>query len=152
MTEEVVGIDLVWEQIRLAAGEPLSIRQEDVRPKGHAIEIRINAEDPRTFMPSPGRITGYHEPGGIGVRVDSAAHEHAMIQPYYDSLVGKLIVRGETRDHAINRMLSAMDEMVVEGIKTTMPLQRDLLQTKEFRTGGMWTSFVDQWLKERAAE
>lgn len=149
VTEEVVGIDLVWEQMRLAAGEQLSIRQEDVKPKGHAIEIRINAEDPRNFLPCPGQITGYHEPGGFGVRVDSAAHEHAIIQPYYDSLIGKLIVRGETRDHAIRRLLSAMDEMVVEGIKTTMPIQRELLQTKEFRTGTMWTSFVDAWLKEQ---
>jgi acetyl-CoA carboxylase biotin carboxylase subunit len=149
VTEEVVGIDLVWEQMRLAAGEPLSIRQENVRPKGHSIEIRINAEDPKTFMPSPGKITGYHEPGGIGVRVDSAAHEHAMVQPYYDSLVGKLIVRGETRDHAIQRMLSAMEEMVVEGIKTTMPLQRELLKSKEFRSGEIWTSFVDKWIKDQ---
>jgi acetyl-CoA carboxylase, biotin carboxylase subunit len=149
VTEEVVGIDLVWEQMRLAAGEGLSIRQADVAPKGHAIEIRINAEDPTNFLPCPGQITGYHEPGGFGVRIDSAAHEHAMVQPYYDSLVGKLIVRGENREHAIRRLLSAMDEMVVEGIKTTMPIQRELLQTKEFRTGSMWTSFVDAWLKEK---
>ena len=152
VTEEVTGVDLIQEQIRLAAGEPLFIRQDWVRPRGHAIEIRVNAEDPWTFMPSPGRITGYHEPGGPGVRVDSAVHEHAMVQPYYDSLTGKLIVHGRNRDHAIRRMLGALDEFIVEGIKTTIPLQRELLETEEFRDGKMYVRFVDDWLKAREAE
>lgn len=149
VTEAVTGIDLVQEQIRLAAGEPLFIRQDRVRPRGHAIEVRVNAEDPWTFMPSPGRITGYHEPGGPGVRVDSAAHEHAMVQPYYDSLVGKLIVHGNNRDHAIRRLLGAIDEFIVEGIKTTLPLQRELLCTSEFRDNEMYVRFVDDWLQQR---
>ncbi len=149
VTEAVMGVDLVREQIRLAAGEGLSIRQEDVRPRGHAIEVRVNAEDPWTFLPSPGRITGYHEPGGPGVRVDSAAHEHAMVQPYYDSLVGKLIVHGDDREHAIRRLLGAIDEFIVEGIKTTLPLQRELLRTAEFRDNTMYVRFVDEWLKQR---
>lgn len=150
VTEEVTGIDLIQEQIALAADQGLSFRQSDVRISGHAIEIRVNAEDPYTFLPSPGRITGYHEPGGPGVRVDSAVHEHAMVQPYYDSLVAKLIVRGRDRDHAIARMAWAMDEFVVEGIKTTLPLQRELLQTEAFRKATFNTRFIDQWLKERS--
>jgi acetyl-CoA carboxylase, biotin carboxylase subunit len=149
VTEAVMGVDLVREQIRLAAGEGLSIRQDQVKARGHAIEVRVNAEDPWTFLPSPGRITGYHEPGGPGVRVDSAAHEHAMVQPYYDSLVGKLIVHGDDRDHAIRRLLGAMDEFIVEGIKTTLPLQRELLRTPEFRDNTMYVRFVDEWLRLR---
>jgi acetyl-CoA carboxylase biotin carboxylase subunit len=149
VTEEVTGVDLVREQIRLAAGFPLSILQNQVRPRGHAIEVRVNAEDPWTFLPSPGRITGYHEPGGPGVRVDSAIHEHAMVQPYYDSLAAKLIVRGRDREHAIRRTIAAIDEFIVEGIKTTLPLQRALLNTPEFRDGTFWTQFVDKWVQER---
>lgn len=149
VTEEVTGIDLVQEQIRLASGEPLFIRQDRVRPRGHAIEIRVNAEDPWTFLPSPGRITGYHEPGGPGVRVDSAVHEHAMVQPYYDSLIGKLIVHGKNRDHAIRRMLGALDEFIVEGVKTTIPLQRELLRSEAFRDSEMYVRFIDEWLKAR---
>lgn len=149
VTEEVMGIDLVREQIRLAAGEPLSVRQEQIQARGHAIEVRVNAEDPWTFLPSPGRITGYHEPGGPGVRVDSAAHELAMVQPYYDSLIGKLIVRGDDREHAIKRMIGALDEFIVEGIKTTVPLQLALLDTQEFRDNRMYVRFVDEWLKQR---
>jgi acetyl-CoA carboxylase biotin carboxylase subunit len=111
--------------------------------------VRVNAEDPETFMPSPGLVTGYHEPGGPGVRVDSAIHEHAMVQPYYDSLAAKLIVRGDSREHAIRRMLGALDEFIVEGIRVTIPLQRQLLQTDEFVKGTMWTRFVDQWVAQR---
>lgn len=149
VTEEVTGIDLIQEQISLAAGNPLSFKQEDVKITGHAIEVRVNAEDPYTFLPSPGRITGYHEPGGPGVRVDSAVHEQAMVQPYYDSLVAKLIVHGKDRDHAIRRMLWAIDEMVVEGIKTTLPLQKQLLDLPEFREMRVNTRFIDGWLKDR---
>jgi acetyl-CoA carboxylase, biotin carboxylase subunit len=150
VTEEVTGIDLIQEQIKLAAGEKLSFKQSELRIEGHAIEIRVNAEDPYTFVPSPGRITGYHEPGGPGVRVDSAVHEHAMVQPYYDSLVAKLIVKGKDREHAIRRMLWAMDEFVVEGIKTTIPLQRELIASEAFRTMRVNTRYIDSWLKERA--
>ncbi|MCO4745986.1 MAG: acetyl-CoA carboxylase biotin carboxylase subunit [Proteobacteria bacterium] len=146
VTEEVYGIDLIQEQIRLAAGEPLSVKQEEVVANGHAIEIRVNAEDPWTFIPSPGLITGYHEPGGPGVRIDSAVHEHAMVQPYYDSLVAKLIVYGRDREHAIKKMLWALDEFVVEGIKTTIPMQRTLLQTDEFQEFRYFTKFLDGWL------
>ncbi len=149
VTEEVTGVDLIQMQIRMAAGEPLPLAQEDVVQKGHAIEVRVNAEDPQRFLPSPGLVTGYHEPGGPGVRVDSAIHEHAMVQPYYDSLAAKLIVRGDDREHAIRRMLGAIDEFIVEGIKVTLPLQRELLQTEEFVTGTMWTRFVDQWVAQR---
>jgi acetyl-CoA carboxylase biotin carboxylase subunit len=149
VTEEVTGIDLVQEQIRLAAGEPLSIRQDRVRARGHAIEVRVNAEDPWTFVPSPGLVTGYHTPGGPGIRIDSALHQDARVQPHYDSLAGKLIVRGHTRDLAIMRLLHAMDEYVVEGIKTTLPLLKELLKTPEFREGRHYTRFVDEWLADR---
>jgi len=149
VTEEVTGVDLIQEQIRLAAGEGLSYSQDDISTSGHAIEIRVNAEDPWTFLPSPGLITGYHEPGGPGVRVDSAVHEHAMVQPYYDSLVAKLIVHGRDREHAIKRMLWAMDEMVVEGIRTLIPLQKELLQDPAFIEMTYFTKYVDDWIKRR---
>jgi acetyl-CoA carboxylase biotin carboxylase subunit len=149
VTEEITGVDLIQLQIRMAAGEKLPLEQSDIVQKGHAIEVRVNAEDPETFMPSPGLVTGYHEPGGPGVRVDSAIHEHAMVQPYYDSLAAKLIVRGDSREHAIRRMLGALDEFIVEGIRVTIPLQRQLLQTDEFVKGTMWTRFVDQWVAQR---
>ena len=150
VTEEITGIDLVQEQIRLAHGDGFSFRQDEVVARGHAIEVRVNAEDPFTFVPSPGRITGYHEPGGPGVRIDSAVHEHAMVQPYYDSLVAKLIVHGNDRDHAIRRMTWAIDEFVVEGIKTTLPLQRMLITGEAFRDVKYNTRYIDAWLKERA--
>ena len=126
--------------------------QEDITLKGHAIEVRVNAEDPWTFLPSPGRITGYHVPGGPGVRIDSAVHEQAMVQPYYDSLVAKLIVRAEDRTRAIQRMNWAINEFVVEGIKTTLPLQLELLLGDAFRDVSFHTRYVDRWLEERAAE
>lgn len=109
----------------------------------------MNAEDPTTFVPSPGRITGYHEPGGPGVRVDSAVHEQAMVQPYYDSLLAKLIVTGRDREHAIRRLLWAMDEFVVEGVKTTLPLQKALVASAMFRDLAFHTRTVDQWIAER---
>jgi len=149
VTEEITGIDLIQLQIRLAAGEPLPLTQDEVTQTGHAIEIRVNAEDPDNFLPSPGAVTGYHEPGGPGVRVDSAIHEHAFVQPYYDSLAAKLIVKGNDREHAIRRTLGAMEEFIVEGIKTTIPLQAELLQTEEFVTGTMFTRFIDGWIVER---
>ena len=150
VTEETSGVDLVALQIKLAAGEKLDIPQESIKPVGHAIEIRVNAEDPWTFMPSPGRITGYHEPGGPGVRVDSVAHEGASIPPYYDSMVAKLIVRGRDREHAIRKLLWAMDEFIVEGIKTTIPVQRELVTSEEFRDVRHYTRWVDEWLAARS--
>jgi acetyl-CoA carboxylase biotin carboxylase subunit len=152
ITEEVTGVDLVQLQIRLAAGEPMPMAQDDISLTGHAIEVRVNAEDPWTFLPSPGRITGYHVPGGPGVRIDSAVHEQAMVQPYYDSLVAKLIVRASDRESAIRRMTWAIDEFIVEGIKTTLPLQRELLTGEAFQEVSFHTRYVDRWLLERAAE
>ncbi len=149
VTEEVTGVDLIQEQIRLAAGLGLSYTQDQIVPTGHAIEIRINAEDPWNFLPSPGLVTGYHEPGGPGVRVDSAIHEHAMVQPFYDSLCAKLIVRGKDREHAIRRMLWAMDEFIVEGIRTLTPLQKELLLSEGFQDLTYFTKYVDKFIEER---
>ena len=122
ITEAITGIDLVNEQIRIASGESVSISQEDVTFNGHAIECRINAEDPNTFIPSPGTITHYHPPGGLGVRVDSGVYQGYKIPPYYDSLIGKLIVHGRTRNECMMRLRRAIDEFVVGGINTTLPL------------------------------
>lgn len=149
VTEQVTGVDLVQLQVRIAAGLPLGIAQEDVTFSGHAIEVRVNAEDPWTFVPSPGRITGYNAPGGPGIRIDSAVHEHAVVQPYYDSLVAKLIATGADRDHATRRLRWAMDEYVVEGIKTTLPLQRALVDDPLFTDVRYHTRIVDGWVKER---
>lgn len=142
VTEMVTGLDLVREQIRVAAGEPLSFSQESVRMSGAAIECRINAEDPERFIPSPGTITAFHSPGGPGVRVDTAAHAGAVIPPYYDSLVAKLIVHGEDRPHAVARMRRALAEMEVEGIQTTLPLHRRIMESEEFLAGGFDTGFI----------
>jgi acetyl-CoA carboxylase biotin carboxylase subunit len=149
VTEEVTGVDLVQLQIRLAAGEDLPFPQSALRIRGHAIEVRVNAEDPWKQLPSPGLVTGYHEPGGPGIRVDSAIHEHAVVQPYYDSLTAKLIARGDDRDHAIRRILGAMDEFIVEGIKTSLPLQKELIAGEAFRRGEVYTGLVDRFLKDR---
>jgi acetyl-CoA carboxylase biotin carboxylase subunit len=152
VSEEVTGVDLIQEQIRLAAGEGLSLTQDEVVISGHAIEVRVNAEDPWTFIPCPGRITGYHEPGGPGVRVDSAVHEQAVVPPYYDSLLGKLIVHGTDRDHAIQRMLGAIEEFIVEGFKIIFPMQYKLIDTREFREMDIYVCFVDEWLSKRASD
>jgi acetyl-CoA carboxylase biotin carboxylase subunit len=149
VTEQVTGVDLVQLQMRLAAGEPMPLRQEDVQLTGHSIEIRVNAEDPWSFLPSPGRITGYHAPGGPGVRIDAAVHEGAMVQPYYDSLVAKLIVTAPDRASAIRKAIGAIDEFVVEGIRTTMPLQRRLLSDPAFAEVDFTTKTVDTWLAAR---
>ena len=149
VTEMVTGVDLVQLQIRLAAGEKMPMTQEEVKVSGHSIEVRVNAEDPWTFLPSPGTITGYHAPGGPGIRIDSAVHEQAMVQPYYDSLVAKLIATAHDRETAIKKMLVAMDQFVVEGIKTTIPLQRTLLEGAAFQDSTFHTRYVDDWLKER---
>ena len=144
VTEMVTGLDLVREQIRVAAGERLSFSQESVRISGAAIECRINAEDPERFIPSPGTITAFHSPGGPGVRVDTAAHAGAVIPPYYDSLVAKLIVHGEDRAHAIARMRRALAEMEVQGIQTTLPLHRRIMESEEFLAGGFDTGFIER--------
>ena len=149
VTEAITGIDLVREQIRIAAGLPLSFRQEDVIFEGHAIECRINAENPRTFVPSPGKVTDFHAPGGLGVRLDSAIYAGYSIPPYYDSLIGKLIVHGRDRDEAIARMYRSLNEMVVGGIETTTPLFQDLLLESDIRKGDYHIHWLEQWMAKQ---
>ncbi len=145
VTEWVTGIDLVKEQIRIAAGEPLGYTQEEIQVKGWAIECRINAENTeRNFLPSPGTIEMYHVPGGPGVRVDSAAYQGYVIPPYYDSLLGKLIVWGRTRDEAIQRMKRALEEFVIEGVHTTIPFHLRVLDNAFFRRGEVYTNFIQR--------
>jgi acetyl-CoA carboxylase biotin carboxylase subunit len=146
VTERVTDIDLVAEQIRVAAGMPLSIKQEDVVMRGHAIECRINAEDPRTFMPSPGKITHYHAPGGAGIRMDSHIYSGYKVPPNYDSLIGKLIAYGKDRDSAIARMQTALKEIGIEGIKTNVELQRDIMSDTHFQTGGTNIHYLEKKL------
>ena len=146
ITEAVYGIDLVQEQIKLAAGERLTRTQEDVRPSGAAIECRINAEDPLTFAPSPGKITAYNPPGGLGVRIDSAAYENYSVLPHYDSLLAKLIACAETRDQAIRRMQRALAEYIIQGIRTNVPFHRAALSDESFRSGSYDTRFVERLL------
>ena len=136
VTELITGVDLVREQLRVAAGEKLSVRQEDIRIQGHAIECRINAEDPKTFMPSPGLITLYHPPGGPGVRIDSHVYSGYKVPPYYDSMIGKLITFGADRNAAIARMKNALTEIVIEGIRTNVPLHQEIFQHAAFQQGG----------------
>ena len=149
VTEMITGIDLVNEQIRIAAGSPLTIKQEDVRISGAAIECRVNAENPATFRPSPGRITYFHPPGGLGVRVDSAAYQGYMIPPYYNSLVGKLIVHGRTRTEALMRLRRALDEFIVDGIETTLPLFRDLVRDPDIQNGLYDIHWLEEFLKSQ---
>jgi acetyl-CoA carboxylase biotin carboxylase subunit len=151
VTEQVTGIDLVREQIRLAAGEKLDRKQQSIRFSGHAIECRVNAEDPQTFAPSPGRITGYHVPGGFGVRVDSGVYEQYVVPPFYDSLLAKVIAFGETREVALRRMRRALGEFVAEGIKTNVPFHRIVLDSKAFVAGEYDTRLVEQILSEPPA-
>jgi len=146
VTEMVTGVDIVREQIMIAAGEKLSIKQKDVTWRGHAIECRINAEDPKTFMPSPGRITLYHPPGGPGIRVDTHVFTNYFVPPYYDSMVGKLIAFGDTREMAIARMRIALSEMVIEGIKTNIPLQMDIMSDAAFQRGGVNIHYLEKKL------
>ncbi len=146
VSEMVTGIDIVKEQILVASGQPLSFTQDDVVIRGHAIECRINAEDPKTFMPSPGTVTFYHAPGGNGVRVDSHLYSGYKVPPYYDSLVGKLITYGATRDEALARMRNAIDELVVDGIKTNTPLHRELVRDPGFCKGGVNIHYLEHKL------
>ena len=149
VTEMVTGIDIVQEQIRVATGEKLRLRQRDIERKGHAIECRINAEDPYSFTPSPGRITAWHPPGGPGVRVDSHAYAGYFVPPNYDSMIGKVICYGDTRDQALARMRIAMSEMVVEGIKTNIALHRELLIDEKFVLGGTSIHYLEKRLAAR---
>ena len=146
VTEMVTGVDIVKEQIRIAAGEPLSYQQKDIVMRGHAVECRINAEDAKTFMPSPGTITQFHAPGGPGVRVDSHIYNGYVVPPYYDSMIGKLIVHGETRKNAMARMLSALNEMIIDGIKTNIPLHQDILKDSAFLAGGVNIHYLEKKL------
>ncbi len=149
VTELITGIDLVQQQIRVAAGEKFSLRQKDIVFKGHAIECRINAEDPFTFVPSPGRITNWHTPGGPGVRIDSHAFNGYFVPPNYDSMIGKVITFGDTREQAVARMSIALSEMVVEGIKTNIPLHRELMVDGRFVEGGTSIHYLEHKLAER---
>jgi acetyl-CoA carboxylase biotin carboxylase subunit len=148
VTEMITGVDLVQEQIRVAAGEKLRVRQKDVVLRGHAIECRINAEDPYKFTPSPGRITSYHPPGGPGIRVDSHVYAGYSVPPNYDSMVGKVIAYGATRDQAIRRMRIALSEMAVDGIQTNLPLHRELLHDSRFLRGGTSIHYLEQKLAQ----
>ncbi len=146
VTEMITGVDLVQEQIHIAAGQKLRMRQKDLQVRGHALECRINAEDPYRFTPSPGKITSYHPPGGPGIRVDSHVYQGYSVPPNYDSMVGKVIAYGTTRSQAIARMRIALSEMVVEGILTNIPLHRELMVDAKFMDGGTNIHYLEEWL------
>ena len=146
VTELVTGIDIVKEQLRIAAGEGMSMRQEDVTWRGHAVECRINAEDARTFMPSPGRISLFHSPGGPGIRLDTHMYSGYTVPPYYDSLIGKLIAHGDDRASALARMRSALSEIVVDGIRTNLALHQELCRDAAFLEGGVDIHFLERKL------
>ncbi|MEM8827225.1 MAG: acetyl-CoA carboxylase biotin carboxylase subunit [Pseudomonadota bacterium] len=152
VTEMITGLDLVREQIRVAAGLPLSVTQDDIQFAGHAIECRINAEDPATFAPSPGRITQYHAPGGLHVRVDSALYDGYAIPPYYDSLISKLIVYGANRNDCLMRLRRALEEYVIGGPKTTIPLHQKIIAEPDFVNGDYSIKWLEAWLEENKAE
>jgi acetyl-CoA carboxylase biotin carboxylase subunit len=149
VTEAITGIDIVQQQILIAAGRKLEFRQRDVVRRGHAIECRINAEDPVSFMPSPGRITSWHPPGGPGIRVDSHAYQNYFVPPNYDSMIGKVIAYGDTRDQAMARMRIALSEMIVEGIKTNIPLHQELLLDDKFMQGGVSIHYLEERMAKR---
>jgi len=151
VTEAITGIDLVREQIRIADGAPLSVKQKDVKFNGHAIECRINAENPVTFRPSPGKITGYHPPGGLGVRLDSAIYAGYSIPPNYDSLIGKLIVHGRDRAECLMRLRRTLSELVVTGVETTIPLFQDLILQSDIVDGDYHIHWLEQYLKAKSA-
>jgi acetyl-CoA carboxylase biotin carboxylase subunit len=151
VTEMITGIDIVQEQIKIAAGQKLSFRQKDIVFKGHAIECRLNAEDPFKFTPSPGRIQSWHMPGGPGIRVDSHAYSGYLVPPNYDSMIGKLIAYGATREQAIRRMRIALSELVIDGIQTNVPLHRELMLDSKFVEGGTSIHYLEQRLEEQSA-
>ncbi|MGB2263650.1 MAG: acetyl-CoA carboxylase biotin carboxylase subunit, partial [Glaciecola sp.] len=146
VSEMVTGVDLIKEQLRVAAGQPLSLDQSQIKIQGHAIECRINAEDPETFMPSPGLINMFHAPGGLGIRWESHIYSGYSVPPFYDSMIGKLITYGETRDEAIARMRHALDELVVDGIKTNVPLQKSIMADENFSAGGTNIHYLEKKL------
>ena len=146
VTEMITGVDIIKEQLFIAAGEGLSFKQEDIQFRGHAIECRINAEDPENFMPSPGKIESYHAPGGPGIRMDSHIYNGYVVPPYYDSMIGKLIAYGETRESALARIRVALDEIVIDGIKTNAPLQRDIVTDPVFMEGGANIHYLEKKL------
>jgi acetyl-CoA carboxylase, biotin carboxylase subunit len=148
VTEMITGIDIVKEQLLIASGMPLSMQQSDIQFRGHAFECRINAEDPQTFLPCPGKVTTFHAPGGLGVRVDSHLYDGYTVPPYYDSLIAKIICHGETRPLALARMRQALDELVVEGIRTNTPLHRDLVRDKAFKAGGVSIHYLESRLED----
>ncbi len=152
VTEMVYGVDLVREQIRVAAGMPLSFKQEELIPNGHAIECRINAENAKTFVPSPGTVESYHAPGGLGVRMDSGLYAGYKIPPYYDSLIGKLIAHGRDRDECVARISRALGETIIDGIETTLPLFEALLQEPDFLSGDYDIHWLEHWIEESSAE
>jgi acetyl-CoA carboxylase biotin carboxylase subunit len=149
VTEAITGVDLVREQIRIADGKPLSVAQDELEFHGHAIECRINAEDPWTFTPSPGKVTVYHAAGGMHVRVDSGLYAGYSIPPFYDSMIAKLIVSGRTREGCIMRLRRALEEMVIEGVKTSIPLHEELLKQPDILNGDYSIKWLEEWLAER---
>jgi acetyl-CoA carboxylase, biotin carboxylase subunit len=149
VTEMITGVDIVQTQIRVAAGEKLPFTQRQIEIRGHSIECRVNAEDPYSFMPSPGRISLWHPPGGPGVRVDSHAYTNYFVPPNYDSMIGKIIVHAPTREQALLRMRTALDETVIEGIKTNIPLHRELMADAKFVQGGTNIHYLEEWMKIR---
>jgi len=146
VTEMVTGIDLIKEQIKIAAGIPMKMRQDDVKISGHSFECRINAEDPNKFTPSPGKITTYNAPGGPGVRVDTAVYSNYTVPPNYDSMIAKLIVHGVDREEAMARMSRALEEYIIEGIKTTIPLHRKVFMDPVFRSGKYHTGYLEKFI------
>jgi len=146
VTEMITGVDIVREQLRIAAGESLSVRQKDIRVSGHAIECRVNAEDPKTFMPSPGLVQLWHAPGGPGIRVESHIYSGYRVPPYYDSMIGKVIAHGNDRQAAIARMKNALTEIVIEGIKTNVPLHQEIFQHAAFQAGGTDIHYLEKRL------
>ena len=146
VTEMITGVDLIKEQLRVASGLPLSVKQEDIKVKGHAIECRINAEDPHTFLPSPGKITRFHSPGGFGVRWESHIYAGYTVPPYYDSMIGKLITYGETREIAIARMKNALAELIIDGIKTNIELHQLIMNDENFCKGGTNIHYLEKKL------
>jgi acetyl-CoA carboxylase biotin carboxylase subunit len=148
VTEMITGIDLVREQIRVAAGAPLGYGQEDIKFNGHAIECRVNAEDPVTFQPAPGRITGYHPPGGLGVRVDSALYQDYTVPPYYDSLLAKVIVHGSNRNECLMRLRRSLEEYVITGVETTIPFHLKLIANADFANGAYDIHWLERFIEE----
>ena len=147
VTEMITGFDLVKLQLMIAAGKEINLKQSDIKASGHAIEFRINAEDPETFTPSPGIVEGLYFPGGFGVRIDSAVYQDYKILPFYDSMIGKLIVYGKDRIEAIERGKRALGEFIIEGVKTSIPLHLKIIENHNFRKGEFSTDFIDRYFK-----